>query len=756
VKRAVRLAGLASIVWAGALRAQSPTITSVTGAGSPRLCPGGRAFIQGTNLGGNGATVTVGTQRAYVRSSNGGTVLDVQIPVEAPLGATTLKVGASAPFNITLVQYAPGVLTDGLPDNLASAFHSPSGTPVTPAFPATPNEQIAVNVNGLGPTNPVVPTGTPAPNDASAVTTVMPSINVAGNPATVLTAFLSPNNIGIYTVLFTMRADATTGNQTINVGIGGITSGTAILPVATGPVISAVTNGASYNDPSLPNGGIAQGAVAVIKGINLGPATISVASNAFQSTTLSGTSVSITVKGTTVAGLMYYTSATQVAVLLPSNTPVGTGTITVTYNDQAGPASPITVVANNLGILTITSDGAGAGIVTYPDYGLVSTSKAANCGGPNTFCGAANPGDTLTLWATGLGPVTGNDAAGAGLGQNMPNIPLMVWLGGVQAPVIYQGRSGCCVGLDQIVFTVPNKVPTGCAVPLLVQINNQISNGVAIPVASGSRTCTPTNPGLSTATALLSTTSSVRLGTLELKRQDNNPGFQDVARVQFFGLSVLPAYQPFFLSYVDTSSLGTCQVYNNLNNGFNAPLTDTGGLDAGSPLSVKGAGGTQNVVGAGGQYRGTLSANGSFLAPGTFTVSLPGGADIPAFSASITIPALATMTSPPPDNNNSFVVNRSSGLTVTWTGGSSGGYVLLDGGSATDNTYNTGASFECVVPASAGTFTVPPSVLLAMPAGNFGGLDFFPTVNPVTFSATGLDLAFVSAQYDYFAALNFK
>ena len=149
-----------------------------------------------------------------------------------------------------------------------------------------------------------------------------------------------------------------------------------------------------------------------------------------------------------------------------------------------------------MGIFTVGANGQGPGIVTYADYSLVSPAKAANCGGPNTTCGAANPGDTLILWATGLGPVSGSDASGAGLGQNMPAIPLTLWLGGVQAPVIYQGRSGCCIGEDQIVFTVPNNVPTGCAVPLLIQIGNQISNATVMPVASGSRSCTGTNPAL--------------------------------------------------------------------------------------------------------------------------------------------------------------------------------------------------------------------------------------------------------------------
>ena len=37
----------------------------------------------------------------------------------------------------------------------------------------------------------------------------------------------------------------------------------------------------------------------------------------------------------------------------------------------------------------------------YKDWGVYTT------------CGAANPGDVLTIWATGLGPVAGSDAPGA-------------------------------------------------------------------------------------------------------------------------------------------------------------------------------------------------------------------------------------------------------------------------------------------------------------------------------------------------------
>jgi len=155
-----------------------------------------------------------------------------------------------------------------------------------------------------------VPTGT-APNDTSAKVTTLPTVSVAGKAATVADAFLDPGNPAFYLVVFKMPSDVTAGNQNITVSIGGLTSNTGPRPVAIGAVIGSVTNAASYIDPALPNGTIAQGAIAVIQGINLGPANISIAANAFQSTTLSGASVSATVNGTTVSGLMSHTSSSQ-------------------------------------------------------------------------------------------------------------------------------------------------------------------------------------------------------------------------------------------------------------------------------------------------------------------------------------------------------------------------------------------------------------------------------------------------------------
>src|SRR5712692_773982 len=118
-----------------------------------------------------------------------------------------------------------------------------------------------------------------------------------------------------------------------------ISAGAAQLSAA--PVIASVANAASNTPSALPNGSIAPGSIFVVNGTGLGPANISTDSKPFQSTSLNGTSAAITVNGTTVSALMAYTSDKQIEALLPSNTPAGTGTITVTYNGQASPTAPL-------------------------------------------------------------------------------------------------------------------------------------------------------------------------------------------------------------------------------------------------------------------------------------------------------------------------------------------------------------------------------------------------------------------------------
>jgi uncharacterized protein (TIGR03437 family) len=517
------------------------------------------------------------------------------------------------------------------------------------------------------------------------------------------------------------------------------------IPLSAAPTISGIQNAASNIVAGLPNAPIAQGSIFIIKGTGLGPANISISSSPFQATSLSGTSISVVSGGATVAALLYYTSDTQVAALLPSNTPTGSAAFTITYNNQTSNSVNQDVVASNLGLFTVDSSGGGVGIVTYVDGSLVSPVSTATCNGAYTLCGAANPGDTLILWGTGLGPVGGSDASGAGLGVNMTGLPLAVWLGGVQAPVLYQGRSGCCIGEDEVFITVPNKAPTGCAVPLLVQIGNEISNNVVIPVAGKGRNCTPLNPEFAALGAAnmeqVAVAGSSTFGQVNIEKDPNGNPYQDRGTTAFMKIvGYTPGTPGFFPSYVDDQPVGTCIVYNNFNANKDVPITNLAPLDAGSTFTVKGPAGTANVPLNGNPA--TLSGTGSFLVPGNFTVTGSGGADIGPFTANFTIPALPALTSPVSSNN--LTVTRANGLTVNWTGGA--GNILLQTGSSTDASGNTGTTVNCIVPASAGTFTIPPYAMLAIPATNFSFVAIASAPAAFPFTATGLNIAFVSTE----------
>src|SRR5947207_15622260 len=75
---------------------------------------------------------------------------------------------------------------------------------------------------------------------------------------------------------------------------------------ANAPQITAIENAATNIPPGLPNAAIAQGALFVVKGKNLGPANVVVASAFPLPTSIGGTSIRITVGGTTVDAIMYY------------------------------------------------------------------------------------------------------------------------------------------------------------------------------------------------------------------------------------------------------------------------------------------------------------------------------------------------------------------------------------------------------------------------------------------------------------------
>ena len=80
----------------------------------------------------------------------------------------------------------------------------------------------------------------------------------------------------------------------------------------------------------------------------------------------------------------------------------------------------------------------------------------------------------------------------------------------------------------------------------------------------------------------------------------------------------------------------------------------------------------------------------------------------------------------------------------------------LTGESATDSSFSFGALFQCLAPATAGSLTVPSSVLQSLPAGPYGALSFSVDASTTTFNASGLDLGYVTSNRETVIAVAFQ
>jgi uncharacterized protein (TIGR03437 family) len=454
--------------------------------GGNSFAPGSLAELDVMGLVNPPIVVTVAGLNCYTLYEGNSKFL-IQIPVDAPTG-TDILAGPGGNIYINVTQYAPLLMPQG-GGTTVSAWHS-DGSIVSPAAPAMPNEAIYMDAVGLGPTSPTVATGTTGYGQ----TTTLPTVTLGGNKCAVLHAVLGIGGVGDYQVYFTVPANMPSGNQNVTLSIGGATSNSLTLAVGPNPAISAVLNNYSFILPGTPdyaNYGIAPGSIFSIFGSGMAtpgvPAVLQDSTNGLP-LTLNGASIAVTVAGITSYPALYFASATQMAAVLPSNTPPGTATITVTYNGITSAPATFQVVPSALGFATMSENGIGDVIATDANYNLISPTNSAATS------------QIITLWGSGLGAdIAVSDTTYTGPHQ-ITNIPLTVYVGSSPLQVVWAGRSGY-PGLDQINVQLPAQSSPewdpvfigGCAAQLIATsgINNVPSNAVILPVGSAGGACIP-------------------------------------------------------------------------------------------------------------------------------------------------------------------------------------------------------------------------------------------------------------------------
>ena len=525
----------------------------------------------------------------------------------------------------------------------------------------------------------------------------------------------------------------------------------SLTAVSAQPVISGVVNSASFAKPPLdPNGAvigsniIAQGSIFTIFGTRLGPNTL-ILGPASLPIPLSlpeqnGITVSVTSSGRTVSAYpVSNASGNQVSAILPSSTPLGPATITLTYNGQTSVAAKVTVVKSAPGIYTLNSQGNGPGIAQVADTG----SRL------NQLTNSVLPGQTLVLYGTGLGPITGADNARPG---PTPLSNVTVNLAGITIQPTYAGRVPDFPGEDQINFVIPQNAPTGCYVPLEVTSSGQPSNLIYVSIGSGSTTCVHPLGLPSAALAKLDSGGMVSVGIFEILRAiasgiplEGGGGL--FAMVNADGVFQLFNRIPNAFGVINFPvASGSCAVLDTLDVGSGALLPDLtmipGGkeLNAGTSLGVSGpTGGTPQMLPASssGGYLNFLSN----LGAGTWTLSGTRGTDIGPFTAKIDLPDNLVWT-----NSGNLTSPPRTGITITWTGGNltATSLVTIFGSSIvinpTDPSKSRGKQFYCNAPASTGQFLIPSSVLAQVPSS-----DVDTSAGEVAFGTLGINTGGIAA-----------
>lgn len=550
---------------------------------------------------------------------------------------------------------------------------------------------------------------------------------------------------------FTAVASTTSGGNWLSVSPGsGTTPATLTISAATAGLASATYQGmvtltpggagisplqipvtltvTGAGAPAITSGGIvnalgyqttlAPDTVFVIFGGNLGPTALAAAAAPYPAS-LGGTSITFTPAGggSAITAKMVYTSAGQIAGLLPSSIAPGTYAVQVTYNTQSSVPQSVTVVARSFGIATSNSAGTGAAQATIGNVNgglsLVRlTTGSLAFGGYNWTLSPAHPGDTLVLWGTGGGADPANDTGGTSGDQTAAG-NFSVTVDGTRITPLYAGASSGYPGLWQINFTLPASLAADCFASAQVSAGGQLSNLVTISIAAAGQTSCTSQVSAATL-AKLDSVGSIVMAGLVIGRSTYTTGSTTTVGEAVGGVFNRYTAAEFLLPY-SGPKIGACTV---LDERYPAngkePSAPDALLDAGT-LKISGPGLSANVgvfAGPSGPaYNSALTA-GTLQGGGTYTLTGAGGTQVGPFSATATFPSNFTVT----NLSSLTAVNRAKPLTVNWTGtGFDQIIILVQGGILTATTTHI-VAVSCAVPANLGTYSIPAAALAYLPA----------------------------------------
>lgn len=218
-------------------------------------------------------------------------------------------------------------------------------------------------------------------------------------------------------------------------------------------------DGVLDNATYVPGDPVARGGIVIAKGEQLSFAPVTLGAAPPLDTKIGGAQV--LVNGTPAP--MFYSIYNQLAFQMPFDAPLGSAVVQVVRDGQPGNKVSVQVAARAPRILM--SGVSDYGIVTLPDY-----SRPMPAGSfPGVDTRPAKPGDVLTIWCIGLGPVIpavteGAPAPAAEPLARVSGNPVVTFgsaIGGIRVDPIFAGLTPTLAGLYQINVVVPEGVQRG-------------------------------------------------------------------------------------------------------------------------------------------------------------------------------------------------------------------------------------------------------------------------------------------------------
>ena len=160
------------------------------------------------------------------------TQLNLQVPWElqgqtSALIKVIVEDSMGSLYTLPLTQYSPAFFIVGS----FAAARDKSGNVISSSNPAVRGQTIQMYANGLGPIDTALADGQPAPLSPLIHTTVLPTVTIGNQPATVGFSGLAPTFVGLYQVNVTIPTGLSPGVQPVVLSINGVAAPTVNLPV---------------------------------------------------------------------------------------------------------------------------------------------------------------------------------------------------------------------------------------------------------------------------------------------------------------------------------------------------------------------------------------------------------------------------------------------------------------------------------------------------------------------------------------------